>query len=83
MKNNQDIAEKIKQFLAEQLDRGVTTFHEAETFLDNGCDEFDVIELIMSIEDHFDISLEEEVTAGMTLLGLAEMISYEKNKSKK
>lgn len=83
MKNNHEIIEKIKSLLAEQLNRSVTSFHELESFLDNGLDEFDVIELAMSVEDHFDISLEDELAAGMTIEGLAEVIAYEKNKSKK
>ncbi len=83
MANNHDVIEKIKVFLAEQLDRGITSFHEAETFLENGCDEFDVIELAMSVEDHFGISFEENITVGMTLANLAELIAYEKNKTKK
>lgn len=83
MINNQDTIDKIKAFLAEQLDRGVTSFHEGETFLENGCDEFDVIELAMSVEDHFGISFAEDITAGMTLATLAELIAYEKNKTKK
>ena len=81
--NNLDITDKIKGFLAEQLDRAITSFHEGETLMDNGCDEFDVIELVMSLEDHFDISVQEEITAGMTIASLAELIVYEKNKSKK
>lgn len=83
MKNNQDIIDTIKNVLAEQLDRSVTSFHEAETFLENGCDEFDVIELIMSIEDKFDIALEDEIGAGMTIAGVAEMVSYATQKNKK
>lgn len=83
MNNNSDVTDKIKGFLAEQLDRAVTSFHEEETLLENGCDEFDVIELVMSVEDHFDISIEEEITAGMTLASLVELIAYEKNKPKK
>lgn len=83
MKNNQDVVDKVKSFLAEQLDRAANTFYEADSLLENGCDEFDVIELIMSLEDHFDISLEEEITGGMTIAGLAELVAYEANKSKK
>jgi acyl carrier protein len=83
MINNQDIIDKIKVFLAEQLDRGTTSFHEAETFLENGCDEFDFIELMMSVEDNFGITIEEDITAGMTLASLAELIAHEKNKTKK
>ena len=78
--NNQEITDKIKGFLSEQLDRVITSFHEGETLMDNGCDEFDVIELVMSLEDHFDISVQEEITAGMTITSLAELILYEKNK---
>lgn len=83
MKNNHEIIEKIKSILAEQLNRSVTSLHELESFLDNGLDEFDVIELGMSVEDYFDISLESDLAAGMTIVGLAEMVAYNKNKSKK
>jgi acyl carrier protein len=82
MTNNSDILDKVKWFLATQLDRAITTFHEGESFMENGCDEFDVIELIMSVEDHFGISIEEDITASMTITTLAELIAYEKNKKK-
>ena len=52
------VFEKIAEILAEKLDCDPSEIKEDATFADMGIDSLDITELIMNIEDEFDIELE-------------------------
>jgi acyl carrier protein len=69
------ILEKIKTILAEGLDLDAESITlESNLKEDLGADSLDMVDLIMSIEDAFDIKIEEEDTAGIKTVG--DIVSY-------
>ena len=52
------VFEKIAEILAEKLDCDPSEIKEDAAFADMGIDSLDITELIMNIEDEFDIELE-------------------------
>jgi acyl carrier protein len=62
--------ERVQAIIAEQLgvDRPVVT-PDADIFLDFGADELDLIEIVMAMEDEFDIALSDEVVEGLATVG--------------
>lgn len=64
------VFEKIKQLLADQLDADVDKM-TAETKIadDLGADSLDVVELLMSIEDEFEVEIPDEEIENMKTIG--------------
>ena len=69
------VFEKIAQILAEQLDANVETI-TAETKIaeDLGADSLDVVELLMSIEDEFDVEVPDEEIENVKTVG--DVVDY-------
>lgn len=69
------VFEKIAQILAEQLDADVETI-TAETKIaeDLGADSLDVVELLMSIEDEFDVEVPDEEIENVKTVG--DVVDY-------
>lgn len=69
------ILEKIQNILAEQLEVPADSI-TAETNIveDLGADSLDVVELIMSVEDEFGISVSDEDAAELTTVG--KLVEY-------
>lgn len=65
--------EKIKELLAEHLDIDADTITEDTTFEDLDVDSLDTVEIIMEIEDEFDIKIEYE-NVGKTVGSLADYV---------
>lgn len=64
------ILEKIQQFLAEQFEVSADSINADTNLVDDlGADSLDVVELIMSVEDEFGISVPDEDAAGLTTVG--------------
>ena len=53
--------EKIKEIIAEKLDIGIEQITDEAKFIDDlGADSLDVVELIMTLEDEFEIEITDE-----------------------
>ena len=56
-----DIEEKVKEIICEQLDVSAEEVVPQASFVDDlGADSLDQVELIMAIEEEFDISIPDE-----------------------
>ncbi|MBN2125877.1 MAG: acyl carrier protein [Deltaproteobacteria bacterium] len=56
-----DVAEKIKQIIVEQLDVAEEDVVPTASFVDDlGADSLDQVELIMAMEEEFNISISDE-----------------------
>ncbi len=74
--------EKVKQLICDQLgktEEQVTM--DTKIVEDLGADSLDVVELLMSLEDEFGISLPDEVAMQMKTVG--DIVSYIDNNKKK
>ena len=49
--------EKVQNLLAEHLDMDASEINEATTFEDLGIDSLDTVEIMMEMEDEFDIEI--------------------------
>ncbi len=69
------IFEKIKKLLAEQLDADEDDMTmDTDIAKDLGADSLDVVELLMSIEDEFDIEIPDEEIENIKTIG--ELVEY-------
>lgn len=56
-----DIEQRVKQAVAEQLGLDVATIKNEASFMDDlGADSLDLVELVMSLENEFDITIPDE-----------------------
>ena len=66
---NEEIFERLKKMIEEQLnseDATVTVRPDSGIIDDLGADSLDVVELIMSIEDEFDVEISDEAVESFT-----------------
>ena len=73
------VFEKVKEMLCEQLDveEDKVTL-EASIVDDLGADSLDVVDLIMSLEEEFDVEVPDEDVEGMKTVG--DIVKYIENK---
>lgn len=56
-----DIEQRVKQAVAEQLSIDVETISNGASFMDDlGADSLDLVELVMALENEFDITIPDE-----------------------
>ncbi len=61
-----DVANKVKEIIAEQLGQDIENVVEAANFTDDlGADSLDTVELVMALEDEFDVEIPEEDSANI------------------
>ena len=74
------IFEKIKELLADQLDASADDMSmDTDIAGDLGADSLDVVELLMSIEDEFDVEIPDEEIESIKTIG--DLVKYiEENK---
>ena len=72
------VFEKIKEILAEQLDADIDEMTmETNIAKDLGADSLDVVELLMSIEDEFEVEIPDEEIENIKTIG--ELTEYIQN----
>lgn len=74
---NQEIFEKVKKIVVEQLEvEADQVTPEASFTNDLGADSLDTVELVMALEEEFDIEIPDEVAEKISTVGKAvELIS--------
>jgi acyl carrier protein len=66
---------KIKEVVAEQLDCNLDEIKEDSKFIEDlGADSLDVVELVMALEEEFDIEIPDEDAEG--ILTVADALKY-------
>ena len=64
--------DKIKEIIADKLEISLEQVTEEAKFIDDlGADSLDVVELIMSLEDEFDIEISDEQAEKIVTVGNA------------
>jgi acyl carrier protein len=65
-----DLEARVRSLVAEQLGVDISEVIPGANILDDlGADSLDVVELVMSLEDMFDIEVPDEVVEGMRTIG--------------
>jgi len=67
--------EKIRDIIAEKMDIDASEITETSSFEDMQIDSLDMVEIVMDIEEEFDISIE----TGDGLKTVADLVDYIKN----
>ncbi len=76
------IEEKVKQIIVDQLGVNAEEVTDEASFIDDlGADSLDTVELVMALEEEFDIEIPDEDAEKITKVGAA--IEYIKKHSKK
>ena len=72
------IFERIKEILADQLDSDIDAMTmDSDIANDLGADSLDVVELLMAIEDEFDIEIPDEEIENIKTIG--DLVKYIEN----
>ena len=76
--NEQDICEKVKVIVVEQLGVEEEKVTKEATFVDDlAADSLDIVELVMSIEEEFDIEIDDSEAEKIVTIG--DVVEYIKN----
>lgn len=69
------ILEKVKEILAEELDLDMEEIKAESTLQgDLGADSLDVVEIVMALEDEFDLEIPDEETANIK--AVQDIVNY-------
>jgi acyl carrier protein len=68
----EELLKKIKAIIADKLSIGEDQVTEEASFIDDlGADSLDTVELVMALEDEFDLDIPDEDAEKMTTVGKA------------
>jgi acyl carrier protein len=72
---DEELFEKVKEVVAEQLNVEVGDITEESSFVDDlGADSLDLVELVMALEDNFDMKIPDEDVESIKTVG--DAITY-------
>jgi len=72
---DEELFEKVKDVVAEQLNVEVADVNEDSSFVDDlGADSLDLVELVMALEDNFDMKIPDEDVESIKTVG--DAITY-------
>ena len=70
-----EIAQKVKEIISQQLDVDIAQIQEASSFIDDlGADSLAIMELVLALEENFDIDIPDEDTEKIQTVG--DAVSY-------
>lgn len=69
-----DIATQVKSIIAKQLSVPVDTLKDDTTLDSLGADSLDRVEIVMNLEDHFTIEINDEMADKLSTIG--DVVSY-------
>ena len=76
--NTEEVFEKVKAVIVEQLGVSETSVEMESSFIDDlGADSLDIVELVMAIEDEFDLEIPDQ--AAENIVTVQDVIDYIKN----
>jgi acyl carrier protein len=64
-----DVSDKIKEIVAEHLGIEKSLIEGTSEFDDLGADSLDLVEIVMSVEEEFDIEIPDETLEGLATFG--------------
>ncbi|MEB3300604.1 MAG: acyl carrier protein [Cyanobacteriota bacterium] len=77
--SQEEIFEQVRGIVAEQLSVDAAEVNPESHFQnDLGADSLDTVELVMALEEHFDIEIPDEAAEGITTVGDAVKYIQEK-----
>jgi acyl carrier protein len=72
---DEELFGQVKEVIAEQLNVDPVEVHEDSSFVDDlGADSLDLVELVMALEDNFDMKIPDEDVEAIKTVG--DAISY-------
>ena len=72
----EEVVQKIKQLIAERFDRSIDEVTDDAKFADDlGADSLDITELLMALEEEFDIEIDDDANNIVTVGQAVEYIS--------
>jgi acyl carrier protein len=72
---DEELFGQVKEVIAEQLNVDPDEVHEDSSFVDDlGADSLDLVELVMALEDNFDMKIPDEDVEAIKTVG--DAISY-------
>ena len=72
---DEELFDKVKDVIAEQLNVEGDEVHEDSSFVDDlGADSLDLVELVMALEDNFDMKIPDEDVESIKTVG--DAITY-------
>lgn len=73
--NQEEIFEKVKKIIVEQLGVAETSVTMEASFIDDlGADSLDIVELVMALEEEFDIEIPDADAEKVTTVG--DVVEY-------
>ena len=74
--------ERVKKIVADRLDKGIEEVTNEAAFIEDlGADSLDVVELVMALEEEFDIEIPDEEAEGIRTVGDAVKYIEEKTQA--